>query len=92
MEPRLPLVLFIIKGFRDFNWDDCGEEIRRILDIKDSTSTVLNICLSELARHDFQFKPNQPAERDRILRDMKAILVERGKHYTIGNFRGTSMS
>ncbi len=77
VEPRLPLVLFIIKGFRDFDWDDCGEEIRKILDIEQSTSAVMNICLTELARHNFRLETNRYAQRDHLLREMKTVLVER---------------
>lgn len=77
-EPRLPLVLFIIKGYTGFEWEEYDEAVRKILSVDQATSAVLDICSNELIkRRSFRLELDNPNERDRMLHEMKTILAER---------------
>lgn len=77
-EPRLPLVLFIVKAYTGFEWEGYNEAVRKILSIEHTTSAVLGICSNELMkRRAFRLELDLPSERDRTLHEMKTILAER---------------
>lgn len=77
-EPRLPLALFIFKKYSGFEWKQCNEEVRKIINLECATSAILDMCSSELLkRRDFQLQLDQPEELHRVLHEMKHILAER---------------
>lgn len=78
-EPRLPLVFVVIHGYGALNWDEYTSKGQALLDIRRSPSMIAQLLFEELGRvpDDVHWELDTPAERERTLNQLKAILAER---------------
>lgn len=78
-EPRLPLVLFILKQYNGFEWTEFND-IQKLLDVRNSPGIIMEMCANELAKPRtpaLRLDLSCPVKRDQVLAEMKVILADR---------------
>ncbi len=77
-EPRLPLVLCILKQYSGLQWPEL-RDVQKLLDVKNSPGIIMKLCADELSTQprDFRLDLDCPVKRDQVLTEIKAILAER---------------